>query len=112
MAKVSKRMQAIREKVDSERLYGVDEALQLLKDVASAKFNESIEVSVNLGVDPRKSDQTVRGATVLPHGTGKSARVIVFANGDKELEARDAGADFVGGDDLAKKINDGWLDFD
>ena len=103
---------ANRAKVDSEKKYPLMEAVELLKSFAAKKFDESVDVAVRLGVDPRHADQMVRGAVVLPHGTGKSARVVVFAKGEKELEARDAGADFVGGDDLAKKINDGWLDFD
>ncbi len=112
MAKSGKNYLANRAKVDSEKKYSLAEAVELLKSLASKKFDESVDVAVRLGVDPRHADQMVRGAVVLPHGTGKSARVIVFAKGEKELEARDAGADFVGGDDLAKKINEGWLDFD
>ncbi len=112
MAKSGKNYLANRAKVDSEKKYTLTEALELLKSFASKKFDESVDVSVRLGVDPRHADQMVRGAVVLPHGTGKSARVVVFAKGEKEIEARDAGADFVGGDDLAKKISDGWLDFD
>lgn len=112
MAKRGKSYIANRVKVDSEKKYPLAEAVELLKSLASKKFDESVDVAVRLGVDPRHADQMVRGAVVLPHGTGKSARVIVFAKGEKELEARDAGADFVGGDDLAKKINEGWLDFD
>ena len=112
MAKSGKNYLANRAKVDSEKKYTLTEALELLKSFATKKFDESVDVSVRLGVDPRHADQMVRGAVVLPHGTGKSARVVVFAKGEKEIEARDAGADFVGGDDLAKKISDGWLDFD
>ncbi|MEA1921580.1 MAG: 50S ribosomal protein L1 [Pseudomonadota bacterium] len=112
MAKSGKNYLANRAKVDSEKKYSLVEAVELLKSFASKKFDESIDVAVRLGVDPRHADQMVRGAVVLPHGTGKSARVVVFAKGEKELEARDAGADFVGGDELAKKITDGWLDFD
>ena len=112
MAKHGKNYLANRSKVDSDKKYSLKEAVELLKSMASKKFDESVDVSVRLGVDPRHADQMVRGAVVLPHGTGKSAKVIVFAKGEKEIEARDAGADFVGGDDLAKKINDGWLDFD
>ena len=112
MAKSGKQYLANRAKVDSEKKYSLVEAVELLKSLASKKFDESVDVSVRLGVDPRHADQMVRGAVVLPHGTGKSARVVVFAKGEKELEARDAGADFVGGDELAKKITDGWLDFD
>ena len=112
MAKHGKNYLANRTKVDSDKKYSLTEAVALLKSLASKKFDESVDVAVRLGVDPRHADQMVRGAVVLPHGTGKSAKVIVFAKGEKEIEARDAGADFVGGDDLAKKINEGWLDFD
>ncbi|MEA3333920.1 MAG: 50S ribosomal protein L1 [Pseudomonadota bacterium] len=112
MAKSGKNYLANRAKVDAEKKYSLVEAVELLKSFASKKFDESVDVAVRLGVDPRHADQMVRGAVVLPHGTGKSARVVVFAKGEKELEARDAGADFVGGDELAKKISDGWLDFD
>jgi large subunit ribosomal protein L1 len=111
MSKLTKRIKAIREKVDSQKIYPIDEALKLIKDCASAKFNESVDVSVNLGVDPRKSDQVVRGATVLPHGTGKTIRVAVFAQGAKAEEAKAAGADVVGMDDLAQKMKDGDLNF-
>lgn len=111
MSKLSKRIKAIREKVDTAKVYPVDEALKLIKDCALAKFNESVDVSVNLGIDPRKSDQVVRGATVLPHGTGKTIRVAVFAQGAKAEEAKAAGADVVGMDDLAQKMKDGDLNF-
>jgi len=112
MAKLSKRQKLIQEKVDRERLYPVGEALELLKECASAKFTESVEVSVNLGVDPRKSDQVVRGATVLPNGTGKTVRVAVFAQGAAADAAREAGADVVGMDDLAEQVKAGNMDFD
>lgn len=112
MAKLSKRQQAIRAKVDRNRVYGLDEALTLIKDTANARFNESVDVSVNLGIDPRKSDQAVRGALVMPAGTGKSARVAVFAQADKAKAAQEAGADIVGFEDLAEKIKAGFLDFD
>ncbi|HDS16359.1 MAG TPA: 50S ribosomal protein L1 [Proteobacteria bacterium] len=112
MAKRGKNYLAKRAGVDSQKKYALGEALELLKTMPVAKFNESVDVAVRLGVDPRHADQMVRGAVVLPHGTGKSARVVVFAKGEKEIEAKAAGADFVGGDDLAKKITDGWLDFD
>jgi large subunit ribosomal protein L1 len=112
MAKLSKRQKLIQEKVDRERLYPVGEALGLLKECASAKFTESVEVSVNLGVDPRKSDQVVRGATVLPNGTGKTVRVAVFAQGAAADAAREAGADVVGMDDLAEQVKAGNMDFD
>ncbi|GAB6051045.1 50S ribosomal protein L1 [Hydrogenophilus islandicus] len=112
MAKLSKRMQALRQKVDRNRLYTLDEALALAKETAVAKFDESIDLAVNLGVDPRKSDQVVRGAVVLPAGTGKKVRVAVFAQGAKADEAREAGADIVGFEDLAESIKAGNIDFD
>ncbi len=111
MARLGKRMRAIREKVEPGKIYGVDEALQLLKELSSVKFDESVDVSVNLGVDPRKSDQVVRGSTVLPHGTGKSVRVAVFAQGENAEAAKAAGADIVGFEDLAESIKAGNLDF-
>jgi len=92
--------------------YGVVEALDFLKANSTVKFDETVEIAIRLGVDPRKSDQAVRGAAVLPHGLGKTVRVLVFAQGDKETEAKDAGADYTGGDDIADRIKDGWLDFD
>jgi len=99
--------------VDPGRSYALQEAIELLKGVPGPKFDESVDLAVNLGVDPKHADQMVRGGIVLPHGTGKTVRVLVFAKGEKEKEARDAGADHVGGDELAKKIQEeGWLDFD
>ncbi len=112
MAKMGKRKAAIREKVEPGKLYPLDEALGLLKELSTAKFTESIDVSVNLGVDPRKSDQVVRGSTVLPNGTGKSVRVAVFAQGDNAEKAQAAGADIVGFEDLAETIKGGELNFD
>ncbi len=112
MAKSGKNYRANRAKVDSDKKYTLAEAIDLLKSFTPAKFDESVDIAVRLGVDPRHADQMVRGAQVLPNGSGKSARIVVFAKGEKEIEARDAGADFVGADDLAKKISDGWLDFD
>lgn len=113
MAKVGKRLRALQEKIGNTRApRPLNEVLTLLKDCASAKFDESIDVAVNLGVDPRKSDQVVRGSTVLPHGTGKSVRVAVFADGADADAAREAGADIVGMDDLAADIKGGKLDFD
>jgi len=109
---VGKRMKAIYEKVDRTKAYTLDEALGLIKEVASAKFDESVDVAVNLGVDARKSDQNVRGATVLPAGTGKTVRVAVFAEGENADKAKAAGADIVGFDDLAEKIKGGEMDFD
>lgn len=112
MPKLSKRQQTIAEKVDVARNYTATEALGLLKELATAKFKESIDVSVNLGVDPRKSDQVVRGSTVLPNGTGKSVRVAVFAQGDNADKAKAAGADIVGFEDLADEVKKGELNFD
>lgn len=112
MARVSKRKQAARDKVDPQTAYEIDTALGLVKELATAKFAESIDVSVNLGVDPRKSDQVVRGSTVLPNGTGKSVRVAVFAQGENADKATAAGADIVGFDDLAESVKGGTMDFD
>lgn len=109
---MSKRRRAIGEKVDPDRLYEAEEALRLIKETASAKFDETVEVAVNLGVDPRKSDQVVRGSTVLPNGTGKQVRVAVFASGAHADAAREAGADLVGLEDLAEKVNGGEIGFD
>ena len=100
------------EKVERNKFYTLEEAIKAAKEIAWAKFDETVDLAVRLGVDPRHSDQMVRGAVVLPHGTGKSVKVITFAKGEKEREARDAGADFVGAEDLAEKISNGWLDFD
>ncbi|BAK75190.1 ribosomal protein L1 [Pseudogulbenkiania sp. NH8B] len=112
MAKVSKRLKALNAKIDANKLYAVDEALSLVKEAATAKFDESIDIAVNLGVDPRKSDQVVRGSVVLPRGTGKSVRVAVFAQGANAEAAKAAGAEIVGFDDLAEQIKAGQLDFD
>jgi large subunit ribosomal protein L1 len=112
MAGHSKRVKAIRAKVDRQKLYPLGDALSLVKECAKAKFDESIDVAVQLGVDPRKSDQVVRGAVVMPAGTGKSVRVAVFTQGDKAAEAKAAGADIVGMEDLAESIKGGNLDFD
>ncbi|NKC12248.1 MAG: 50S ribosomal protein L1 [Gammaproteobacteria bacterium] len=112
MAKRSKRQKAWAEKIERSKAYGATEAFELLKECANARFSESIDVSVNLGVDPRKSDQVVRGSTVLPNGTGKSVRVAVFAQGAASDAAREAGADIVGMDDLAEQVKGGNLDFD
>ena len=112
MATRSKRMKAIREQVDRGRLHDVSEALALLKSLSSVRFSESVEVSVNLGVDPRKSDQVVRGSTLMPNGLGKESRVAVFAQGASADAAREAGADIVGMDDLAEQVQAGNLDFD
>ena len=112
MAKQGKRLRAAREKLDPEKSYPLDEALAIVKESATAKFPESIDVAVNLGVDPRKSDQVVRGSTVLPNGTGKSVRVAVFTQGENAEAAKAAGADVVGMDDLAASVKEGNMDFD
>lgn len=110
--KHGKKWLAVRQKIDKTKEHGLTEAVEFLKANSTVKFDETVELAINLGIDPKKSDQAVRGAVVLPHGTGKSARVLVFAQGDKAKEATDAGADFVGSDDMAAKIQEGWLDFD
>ena len=112
MSKLSKRKQLISSKVDSNAIYSVESALEILKDVSTVKFLESVDVSVNLGVDPRKSDQVVRSSSVLPHGTGKTVRVAVFAQGQKAEDAKAAGADIVGFEDLAETIQKGEINFD
>jgi large subunit ribosomal protein L1 len=112
MPKLGKRLVQAFEIVDRERLYPPREALAALKSIPSAKFDETVEMNIRLGVDPRKADQMVRGALSLPKGTGKSVRVAVFAKGEKAAEAREAGADVVGDDDLAERIQGGWLEFD
>jgi large subunit ribosomal protein L1 len=112
MAKLTKKAKAIQEKVERGRQYPIDDALALLQELSGVKFKESVDVSVNLGVDPRKSDQVVRGATVLPNGTGKSVRVAVFTQGPNAEAAKDAGADIVGMDDLAEEVKKGNMDFD
>ena len=112
MAHISKRTKALRTKVDRDKTYPVADAIKLVKEGASAKFNESIDVAINLGIDAKKSDQTVRGAIVLPKGTGKTVRVAVFAQGDKAQAAKDAGADIVGFEDLAAQVKEGKIDFD
>jgi large subunit ribosomal protein L1 len=112
MAKLTKRARAFQEKIEAGKFYPIEEAVTLLTELSTVKFTESIDVSINLGVDPKKSDQVVRGATVLPNGTGKDVRVAVFAQGDKADEAKAAGADIVGMDDLAEAIKGGELNFD
>jgi large subunit ribosomal protein L1 len=112
MAKLSKRAKAIGEMMEAGKFYAIDDALGLLKDMPKAKFDESIDVSVNLGVDPRKSDQAVRGSTVLPNGTGKTVRVAVFTQGPNADAAKEAGADIVGMDELAEDVKKGNMDFD
>jgi len=112
VAKLTKRMRLVAEKVEVDKAYNIDEAVTLLNELSKTKFKESFDVSINLGIDPRKSDQAVRGATTLPNGTGKSVRVAVFAQGDNADAAKEAGADIVGFEDLAEEIKGGKMDFD
>jgi large subunit ribosomal protein L1 len=112
MAKETKKFAAAKEKVDREKRYMMDEAVELLPQICFAKFDETVELAMRLGVDPRHADQMVRGSVVLPNGLGKTVRVLVFAKGQKEKEAEEAGADFVGAEDLIDKIQKGWTDFD
>ncbi len=112
MAKKGKRYRGINEHVDRLQLYTIDEAVSLVKKTGSAKFDETVDLASRLGIDARQADQNIRGTVALPHGTGKSVRVVVFAQGDPARQAEEAGADFVGTDDLVDKIVDGWLDFD
>jgi large subunit ribosomal protein L1 len=112
MAKLSKRVKAFRARVDANKSYPLDEAIAILKETATVKFNESVELAVNLGIDARKSDQGVRGATTLPHGTGSEVRVAVFTQGENAEKAKEAGADLVGMEDLADQIKGGMMDFD
>ena len=112
MTKQSKRAKVIQEKVESEKLYALSEAVNLLKEIKATKFDESVDVALRLGVDTRKAEQMVRGACSMPNGLGKEVRVLVFAKGEKATAAQEAGADHVGGEDYAKKIKAGWLEFD
>jgi large subunit ribosomal protein L1 len=112
MSKTAKKYTAASEKIDRAKVYPVSAALDVVKQIAFAKFDETVDVAVRLGVDPRHADQMVRGAVVLPNGLGKDVRVLVFAKGEKEKEALDAGADYVGAEDLVAKIQDGWFEFD
>jgi large subunit ribosomal protein L1 len=112
MSKPGKRFRDNTSKVDRQKRYDVPEAFAVLKTLKVAKFDESVDVAIRLGIDPKKSDQMVRGVVSLPHGTGKTLRVLVFAKGEKEQEAKDAGADFTGSEELVEKIKGGWLDFD
>ncbi len=112
MSRQGRKFKEAEKQVDRLKKYGVVEAFTLIKSGSFVKFNESVDLAVNLGVDPRKADQNIRGSVVLPKGTGKKFRVLVFAKGEKEAEAREAGAEFVGGEDMVKKIQGGWLDFD
>ena len=112
MSKIAKKLEASAAKVDRSKSYSLQEGLELVKGAAFAKFDETVDLAVRLGVDPRHADQMVRGAVVLPNGLGKEVRVLVFAKGEKEKEAKEAGADYVGADDLVAKIQEGWFDFD
>jgi large subunit ribosomal protein L1 len=112
MAKVGKRLAEAAKKVDRDAYYEPEEAIRLVKETATAKFDETVDVAVRLGVDPKKQDQAVRGVVVLPHGTGKTRKVLVFAKGEKAKEAESAGADYVGDQDLINRIQQGWFDFD
>lgn len=112
MAQRGKKYLEVKEKVDRNKRYDLEEGVKLVTETARAKFDESVDVAIRLGVDPKKPDQMVRGTVVLPHGTGKQVRVLVFAKGPKEKEALDGGADYVGAEDLIEKISQGWLDFD
>ncbi len=112
MSNTSKKHTTAMEKIDRSKVYPLSTAVEVVKDSSYAKFDETVDIAVKLGVDPRHADQMVRGAVVLPNGLGKSVRVLVFAKGEKEKEALEAGADYVGGDDLVAKIQDGWFDFD
>jgi large subunit ribosomal protein L1 len=109
---MGKKMKAALEKIEMNKVYPLEEALRLVKESSYTKFDESVDLAINLGIDPRKSDQMVKGSVVLPHGIGKKVRVLVFAKGEKEKEAEEAGADIVGAEDLVEKITKGWLDFD
>ncbi len=112
MPKHGKRYRALLEKVDTNKVYTIDEAAKLVKELASARFDETVEAHLKLGIDPRKSDQNVRATVALPHGTGKQVRVLAIAKGEKIKEAEEAGADYVGGEDMIQKIQGGWMDFD
>ncbi len=112
MSQITKKQKEARAKVDRARMYPLQEAIEIVKDASFCKFDETVDLAVKLGVDPRHADQMVRGAVVLPNGLGKEVRVLVFAKGEKEKEAREAGADYVGAEDLVAKIQEGWFDFD
>lgn len=109
---MGKKIRAAKEKVEGGKEYSIEDAISLVKETSFAKFDETVDMAINLGIDAKKTDQMVRGAIVLPHGTGKKVRVVVFAKGEKEKEAREAGADYVGAEDLIEKIQQGWLEFD
>jgi large subunit ribosomal protein L1 len=109
---MGKKIKAAKEKIESIKEYSLEEAIRIVKELSYAKFDETVDIAFNLGIDPKKSDQMVKGSVVLPHGIGKKVKVLVFAKGGKEKEATDAGADIVGAEDLVEKISKGWLDFD
>lgn len=109
---MGKRLIAAKEKIEKNKEYSIEEAINKIKEISLVKFDETVDLAFNLGVDPRKSDQIVRGTVVLPHGTGKNVKILVFAKGEKEKEAREAGADYIGAEDMVEKITKGWLDFD
>ncbi len=109
---MGKKHEESEKKVDKLKEYSLNDAIETLKDLSYAKFDETMDVAINLGVDPKKSDQMVRGSVILPYGTGKTVKVLVFAKGEKELEAQEAGADYIGAEDIVEKIKKGWLDFD
>lgn len=112
MSEMGKSYRKVLEKVDRNQRYPLEDSLKLVKETARAKFDETVDMAIRLGVDPRQADQNIRGTVALPHGMGKTVRILAFAKGEKEREAQEAGADFVGSDELIKKISEGWLDFD
>jgi large subunit ribosomal protein L1 len=112
MSEMGKSYRKVLEKVDRNQRYQLEDSLKLVKETARAKFDETVDMAIRLGVDPRQADQNIRGTVALPHGMGKTVRILAFAKGEKEREAQEAGADFVGSDELIKKISEGWLDFD
>jgi len=112
MSEMGKSYRKVLEKVDRNQRYPLEDSLKLVKETARAKFDETVDMAIRLGVDPRQADQNIRGTVALPHGMGKTIRILAFAKGEKEREAQEAGADFVGSDELIKKISEGWLDFD
>jgi large subunit ribosomal protein L1 len=112
MSGIGKSYRKVLDKVDRNQRYQLEDSLKLVKETARAKFDETVDIAIRLGVDPRQADQNIRGTVALPHGMGKTVRVLAFAKGEKEREAQEAGADFIGSDELIKKISEGWLDFD
>lgn len=112
MAKIGKRLQSARDLIEAEKLYSLEEASKIVEQAPAAKFDETVDVAIKLGLNPRKAEENIRGTVSLPHGTGKTVRVVVFCKGEKVQEAQNAGADFVGAEDLVEKIQGGWMDFD